>query len=51
VGILGLHDARGSVLAPTYPIMTAQYGTISGTYRTLLLALLKSEVALRAKAR
>jgi ribosomal protein S18 acetylase RimI-like enzyme len=45
VGILGLHDARGSFLAPTYQTMVEQYGTLSGMYRTGLLMLLDNNVA------
>ena len=45
VGILGIHDARGSFLAPTYMIMAKHYGTMSGMYRTSLLMLLDSKVA------
>ena len=45
VGILGVHDARGSFLAPTYKLMTEHYGTIAGLYRTSLLMLLDSKVA------
>ncbi len=44
VGILGIHDARGSFLEPPFQTMTAHYGMISGMYRTLLLMLLDSKV-------
>ena len=46
VGILGIHDARGSFLAPTYKLMAEHYGTIAGMYRTSLLMLLDSNVSL-----
>jgi len=45
VGILGIQDARGSLLSPAYSTMVDHYGTISAMYRTLLLALLNSKVA------
>jgi len=40
VGILGIHDARGTFLAPDYTTMRRHYGTVMGTARLGLLMLL-----------
>lgn len=44
VGILGLHDQRGSFLEPSYGTMVRHYGQIAGTFRTMLLMLLDHKV-------
>lgn len=40
VGILGIHDAQGSFLEPTYSIMVRHYGVAMGMARLALLMLL-----------
>jgi ribosomal protein S18 acetylase RimI-like enzyme len=40
VGILGIHDARGTFLAPDYTTMRRHYGTVMGMTRLMLLMLL-----------
>ena len=40
VGLLGIHDARGTFLAPDYRVMLRHYGAVMGMARSALLMLL-----------